>query len=373
MKYDVAVVGLGGMGSAVLARAAMRGVRAVGIEQFALRHELGASVGKTRIIRKAYFEDSAYVPLLLRAYELWRDVERRTGSDLMRITGLLLAGTPASEAVAGSQAAAKTYGLAVDVLTARDLRKRFPRLNLRDDEIGVYEREGGVVFPEAAIDAHLKLAEMRGATIVEQTAMSSWDADDATVRLRLADGSVVEAGAAVFTLGPWFARELKALGVALTVQRNVQVWFEPESRDWDVGAFPAFLVERPEQPVLYGFPDMGDGIKAAFHAHGVETQPDALRRKVTDDDVRPLARAVNAWMPGAAGKFRFAKACMYSLTPDRHFVIDRHPQHRNVVLCGGFSGHGFKFASVVGEIGAQLALDGATTHDLDFLSLRRFG
>jgi sarcosine oxidase len=373
MMYDVAVVGLGGMGSAVLARSAMRGARAVGVEQFTLRHDLGASSGKSRIIRKAYFEDAAYVPLLFRAYDLWREVEQLTGTELLRTTGLLLAGVEDSDAIAGSQAAARAYGLNVEVLTARDMRAIYPRLNVRDDEVGVYEREGGVVFPEAAVDAHLKLAETHGATIIVQTAVTSWSAGvDDVVRLCLSDGSTVEARSAVFTLGPWFAQEMKRLGVPLTVQRNVQVWFEPDSPAWDVARFPAFLIERPDQPVLYGFPDMGDGVKAAFHAFGEATEPDALRRAVDDADIVPVARALEAWMPGAATRLRFAKACMYSLTPDRHFVIDVHPDHGNVVVCGGFSGHGFKFASVIGEIGAQLALDGATPHNIGFLSLARF-
>ena len=191
--------------------------------------------------------------------------------------------------------------------------------------------------------------------------------------MQLSDGSTVEAGAAVFALGPWFAEELKALGVPLVVQRNVQVWFEPASGAWDAARFPVFLIDRPEHPRLYGFPDMGDGVKAAFHGFGERTEPGALRREADERDIEPLARAVEAWMPGSAARLRSVKACMYSLTPDEHFVIDRHPRHGNVVVCGGFSGHGFKFASVVGEIGAQLALDRATPHDIGFLSLARFG
>ncbi|MBV8117593.1 MAG: N-methyl-L-tryptophan oxidase [Candidatus Eremiobacteraeota bacterium] len=373
MKYDVAVVGLGGMGSAILARCALRGVRAAGIEQFTLGHDLGASTGKSRIIRQAYFEDAAYVPLLLRAYELWRDVERATGTTLMRITGLLLAGSETSEAIVGSQAAAGAYGLDVDVLRTRELRAKFPHLNVRNGEIGVYERAGGIVFPEAAIAAHLALAATHGADTFERAAVQTWDvAGDGTVRLHLGDGTVVQASSAVFALGPWFEREMAVLGVPLVVQRNVQAWFEPETADWNVGQFPPFLIERDNEPVLYGFPDMGDGVKAAFHAFGEATTPDALRRTIGDDDVLPVAHALDAWMPGAAARLVSAKACMYSLTPDRHFIIDKHPRYPNVVICGGFSGHGFKFASVVGEIGAQLALDGATPHPIQFLSLTRF-
>jgi sarcosine oxidase len=358
------------MGSAVLARCAMRGVRAVGIEQFTLGHDLGASTGKSRIIRKAYWEDAAYVPLLLRAYELWRDVERRTGKQLLRLTGLLLAGDERSEVVNGTRAAAEAYDLPLEMLSTADLRARYPNLRVRDGEIAAFEPDGGVVFPEAAVNAHLELAAAHGATTVAQTAVTSWDAGD-PVRLHLLDGTTVEAASAVLTLGPWFANEMRTIGVPLVIQRNVQVWFEPSSPQWGAENFPAFLVDRPEQPLLYGFPDLGDGVKAAFHAHGENTTPQDLRREATDDDIAPVTRALDAWMTGAAARFLAAKVCMYSLTPDRNFVIGLHPRQRNVVLCGGFSGHGFKFSSVVGEIGAQLAIDGATTHNVGFLSPER--
>lgn len=369
--YDVAVIGLGSMGSAVLARCAMRGVRAVGIEQYGLGHALGAGTGKTRIIRKAYFEDAAYVPLLLRAYELWRDLESRTGTRLLHLTGLLLAGGEQSEVVTGTQAAALAYDLPLQMLTASEMRARYPQLRVRDDEIGAFEPDGGIVFPEAAVHAHLALAATHGAATIQHAAMTSWEAGDA-VRIALSDGSHVEAESAVFALGPWFASEMARIGVPLVVQRNVQLWFSPETAGWDAAHFPAFLIDRPGLPLLYGFPDLGEGVKAAFHAHGEATTPDALRRDAGDGDVEPVARALDAWMPGAAGRLLDAKVCMYSLTPDRNFVVGLHPHHPNVVVCGGFSGHGFKFASVVGEIGAQLALDGATSHNVGFLSADRF-
>ena len=370
-RYDVAVIGLGSMGSAVLARCTMRGVRAVGIEQYALGHDLGAGSGKTRIIRKAYFEDAAYVPLLLRAYELWRDVERRTGTTLMQLTGLLLAGDERSEVVTGSQAAAKAYELPLQMLSAAEMRERYPHLRVRDGEVGAFEPDGGVLFPEAAVGAHLALAKSHGATTIEHATMTSWEAGDG-VRLGLSNGSLVEASSAVFTLGPWFAPEMERLGIPLVVQRNVQLWFSSGTTEWDAAHFPAFLIDRPEQPLLYGFPDLGEGVKAAFHASGEATSPQALRRDAGDDDVDPVARALEAWMPGAARKLVAAKVCMYSLTPDRNFVVGLHPRHPNVVVCGGFSGHGFKFASVIGEICAQLALDGATPHNVGFLSPDRF-
>jgi glycine/D-amino acid oxidase-like deaminating enzyme len=176
-------------------------------------------------------------------------------------------------------------------------------------------------------------------------------------------------------LGPWFQETLASLGIPLRVQRNVQAWFSPATNAYESGRFPAFLVNRAGLAApLYGFPDFGDGVKAAFHSLGDLTDPAQLEREIDlARDVEPIVREMERWMPGATETFREAKPCMYSLTPDGHFVIDRHPEHANVILCGGFSGHGFKFAPVIGEIGADLALDGGSNHQIDFLSLSRFG
>lgn len=372
--YDAIVAGLGGMGSAALAHCALRGARVLGLEQFEPAHDRGASSGKTRIIRQAYYENPAYVPLLLRAYELWSELERRTGAHVLQITGLLMTGTQESDVVSGSARAARQYDLPVEYLTAADIRNRYPEIRVLADEVGVFERAGGAVFPERAVRAHLDLAASCGAQMRFGAEMRAWESDGEITTVTLADGAKLQARSLVLALGPWFARELEALGVALEVQRNVQVWFEPECDAYAAERFPAFLLERPSLPApLYGFPDFGDGVKAAFHGYGETTSPGALRRDIDRTrDVQPVATALNAWMPKAAGTYRDAKACMYALTPDRHFVLDRHPGHDNVVICGGFSGHGFKFTPVVGEICADLALRRETRHEIGFLGARRF-
>lgn len=372
--YDAVVAGLGGMGSAAVAHLALRGANVLGIEQFSEGHALGASSGKTRIIRQAYFEDPAYVPMLRRAYELWRELEHATGEELLRLVGLLMVGEPHTEVIAGSLLAAHTHDLPVESLSAAEIRVRYPMLRVRDSEVGVFEREAGAVFPERAIRAHLKVARKHGAHLAFGPAMDRWEADDDGISVYLSGGTYVQTRSLVLTLGPWFAREMRAAGVPLEIQRNVQVWFEPKTPAYHAPDFPAFLIERASLPSpLYGFPDFGDGVKAAFHGSGTATGPDELVRDIdVRTDVQPVAAALEDWMPGAAGTFREGKACMYSLTPDRHFVIDRHPHNARVILCGGFSGHGFKFASVIGEIAAQLVLDGGTPHPVEFLSLRRF-
>jgi sarcosine oxidase len=375
MTYDVAIAGLGGMGSAIAAHCAARGASVIGLEQFGPAHDLGSSHGKSRMIRKAYFEDAAYVPLVLRSYELWRALERETGDQLLRITGVLSAGEENSEIISGTKRAAAQHDLSIEVLSREHVSKRYPGVKLLENEVALFEPDGGVLDPEGAVRAHLKAARTAGAELRFETAMHSWEANGDGIQLQLADGTRLSARTLVLSLGPWFRQTLEALGVTLRVQRNVQAWFSPSTSLYGADRFPAFLLDRAGLPApLYGFPDFGDGLKVAFHGLGQITTAEEIDRDVDmARDVRPIAQELERWMPGAAATFREAKPCMYSLTPDGNFVIDRHPAHSNVVLCGGFSGHGFKFAPVIGEIAADLALDGGSRHRIDFLSLKRFG
>jgi sarcosine oxidase len=374
MIYDVCVIGLGGMGSAALAHCASRGARVIGFEQFGGGHDLGASSGRTRIIRKAYFEDPAYVPLLHRAYELWSSLERATGDELLRITGVLAVGCETSSIISGIRSAAREHQLSIESLSKAQLRSRYPMLKPRGGEVGILEPDGGVLMPERAIRAHLAIADRSGATMRFDAAVQSWKQHDDGFDVVLGDGSSVRARSLVLALGPWVQATLGTLGVPIRVQRNVQAWFAPATNAYASPDFPAFLLDREGLPApLYGFPDFGDGVKAAFHGWGELTDPQQLDRQIDEArDIRPLARALDEWMPNAAAKWIDAKACMYSLTPDEHFIVDRHPAHERLILCGGFSGHGFKFAPVIGEIAADLALDGGTRHPIGFLSVHRF-
>ena len=374
MRFDVAVVGVGAMGSAALAHCAARGASVIGIEQFGIAHDRGSSHGKSRMIRKAYFENPAYVPLVLRAYDLWRELERDAGEELLRITGVLAVGSESSRIVQRTVRTATQHGLPVEQLSKREIESRYPILKLQPDELGVFETDGGVLDPERAIAAHARIAEAADAKLNCHVTMQSWQPTSAGFELRLSDGSQVQTRALVLTAGSWLQPLLQSLGAATIVQRNVQVWFAPRDTAYAAGRFPSFLLDRPELPApLYGFPDFGAGVKAAFHGYGDSTQADQLDRNVDEvRDVAPVAVALEAWMPGAAHQFRAAKPCMYTLTTDHDFVVDCHPQHPKLILCGGFSGHGFKFAPVIGEVAADLALDGGTRHDIGFLSLKRF-
>jgi sarcosine oxidase len=360
------------MGSAALASASRLGRRVVGLERFGRGHEFGASSGKSRMIRKAYFEDAAYVPLLLRAYDAWRELEAESGETILHETGVLMVGSPNSGILEGAIRTARTHGLAYELLARDEVRKRFPQFIVREDEVGLFEPEGGFVIPEAAIRAALGVAEARGAEMRFDTPVTGWQSTPSGLRVELEDGSSLETARLAICSGPWIAPVLRQLGVPMTIQRNVQHWFEPTG-DFALGTCPSFFSDRADQPRrLYGFPDHGYGIKAAFHGYGEQAEPDSLDREIHEYDVEPVRRALDNLLPGAAGRYIGGKACMYSLTPDEHFVVTIHPNDERIVVAGGFSGHGFKFAPVIGEIVSSLLVDGGTKFDIDFISHKRF-
>lgn len=373
MRYDAIVLGLGGMGSAVAAHAAARGMRVLGLERFGPAHALGASHGRTRIIRQAYFESPDYVPLLRRTYALWDALEARTGMTLRAQTGGLFVGRPDTPVVAGTLASARRWGLAHDVYDAAELRRRFAAVTPRDDEIGVYEAVAGALFPEAGVHAHLLVAAAEGAELRFGVEATGWDAGDGGVRVTLRDGSRVEAERLAICAGPWFARVAPDAGIPLRIERNVQFWFAPLDRAAVApDRLPIWCVERAGQRMVYGFPDFGDGVKVAHHGSGVDADPDALDRAVRDDEIATAHAALVSFVPAAAGPFLRAAACMYALTPDEHFAIGAHPRQPRVAVAGGFSGHGYKFAPVVGELVAALLAGAEPAFALDLFAPARF-
>ena len=373
MRYEVAVVGLGGMGAAALAHFSRRGVRAIGLERFERLHENGASHGETRIIRKAYAEGPSYVPLLQRTYELWHQLEKESRRKLLDLVGILIVGTPEQEGISGALRSARQYDLPLDVYDAAQIARRFPGTLPHADEIGLLERQAGIVFPESALDAHLEVAAARGAEMRFCTRVLNWEKYDGVHRLSLDDDSEIEAVRVVICPGMW-ARELLAdLDLPLRIQRNVQVWFEPTTAHYDRGVFPTFFLERPEFPApLYGFPTIDGALKAALHRFGDSADPERPDRRIRDSDVTTVGTTLEQWMEGAAGSYARARVCMYTLTPDGNFIIDTHPKDASITIACGFSGHGYKFCPVVGEIVADLALEGGTRYDIGFLGIKRF-
>ena len=374
-SYDVIVAGLGGMGSAAAYQLAARGKRVLGLEKFSPAHDRGSSHGRSRIIRQAYFEDPAYVPLLLRAYELWEQLERETNQDLMTLTGGLMIGRRASELVSGSVRSAEEHGLPYELLDAGEIRARFPALSPDPETVALYEKKAGFLRPEETVRAHLDRADSLGAELRFEEPVLSWEAPPAEVRVETPEGSY-DAERLVITPGAWAPQLLSDLGLPLEVERQVMYWFEPKGglEPFLPDRFPIFIWEPDDGNWFYGFPAQEDerGVKAAFYrAGGVPTSPETIDREVHGEEIDFVRTYLARYVPGLAGRCLDARVCMYTNTPDLHFVISVHPDHPQVAIACGFSGHGYKFCSVVGEILADLVMDGTTSHPIDLFSPAR--
>jgi sarcosine oxidase len=372
--YDVAVVGLGAMGSAALYHLASREQRVIGIERATPGHSGGSSHGESRIIRMAYFEHPSYVPLLRKAYENWRALERATGVALMTITGILEAGIPGCDVFERSLESSKLHDLPHEVLTAREINARFPAFTLPPDWKGVLQPDGGFLRPERAIDTHVGAALALGAEVRTGCVVSSLESVGGGVRLALADGTMIEAGTAIVSAGAWIGELFPELASCLTLTRQPLVWFEPARPDLvSPDRLPVFLFET-EDDIVYGFPDFaGTGVKAASHRHGcVLPYADAARPDADATDSARVGDALCRYVPAAAGPVRNLKTCIYTNTPDEDFILDRHAAYPQIILASPCSGHGFKFSSIIGEILADLAIDGATQHDISRFHLSRF-
>ncbi|MGH6768743.1 MAG: N-methyl-L-tryptophan oxidase [Xanthobacteraceae bacterium] len=370
--YDVVVCGLGAMGSAALAELARRGCRVLGIERFTLGHDRGSSHGATRIIRLAYFEHPSYVPLLHRAYALWRDLERAANRPLLHITGIVEIGPPDGSLVTGTLAAARLHGLDHELLAASEVMRRFPAFRLPSDFVGVMQRDGGFVEAEPSIHAMMTLAAQSGAEIRTGETVRAIEprGDGVTI---VTERGPVDAGAAIVATGPWMNALLPDL--PLRVTRQAMGWFAP--RDQALFAperFPVFLIES-RHGIHYGIPPFnGGGMKVARHYHRDETvEPDTYDRAVSAADEAAIRVAIEDFLPAADGPPARTGTCLYTMAPDGHFIVDRLTGAPGIVVASACSGHGFKFAPVIGQIVADLATRGTTEHDISRFGLGRFG
>ena len=372
-RWDVIVAGLGAMGSATISDLAHRGVRVLGLDRFAPPHQLGSTHGRTRIIREAYFEHPLYVPLLKRAYELWERLERDAGRRLFHQTGGLMIGPHTGELVSGAERSAREHGLPHEMLDARDVQRRFPGLRPAADMVALLEPRAGMLLPEACIESWHLLARQGGAELAPGRPMLEWAARDDGVSVRTDDGWM-DAGALVLATGPWMPETIGTMSVPLQVERQLFHWFEPlrYPERFRAEECPIALWEYPDGHLFATFPDLGDGLKAGIHHDGEQTTPSTVRREPDADDERLIRDLLERFLPDAAGPLREARVCLYTNTPDSHFVIDRHPASPNVVVVSACSGHGFKFASVVGEIAADLATHVEPSFDLSPFSATRF-
>ncbi|HEY2136944.1 MAG TPA: N-methyl-L-tryptophan oxidase [Xanthobacteraceae bacterium] len=371
---DVAVIGLGVMGSAALHHLASRGVRAVGFEQFGPGHDRGSSHGETRIIRLGYFEDPSYVPLVRAARELWRELEKKSGHSLLHVTGILELGSPDGTLVAGTLRSSRAHALPHEVLDAAGVRRRYPAFRMPSHFVGVFQPEGGILAAEPAIRAQVALAQADGAEVWTNETVRAIEPMSGGVRI-VTERRRIEAGQAIVAAGPWLKKLLPDFPVPLRVTRQVLGWFEPtEAAMFARDRCPVFLIESAGG-VFYGFPaGPKPGIKFAKHHHEDEAvDPLAPTRPVAAADEAVLRAGLAAHLPAANGRLLDAQTCLYVMAPDGDFILDRLSACPEILVASPCSGHGFKFAPVIGEILADLATAGATRHDISRFGLARFG
>jgi sarcosine oxidase len=372
--FEIIVAGLGAMGGAAAYQLAARGRRVLGLDRFQPPHTLGSSHGQTRIIREAYFEDPRYVPLVQRAYALWEQLEQESGRSLFQKTGGLMIGPRDGVLVTGAERSAREHRLAHEILSAAEVRRRFPAFAPGADMTGVWEPRAGILFPERIVQTHLELATRHGATLRFHEPVLRWKTDGAGVRVDTATGTY-RAQRLLLSAGAWMSELLPGLPPRLTIERQVLHWFEPAAgrEHFQPDRCPVSIWEHGPGEFFYTFPDLGAGVKVARHHGGEVTTPDTVRREVDATETETLRGLLRRFLPGADGPPRSSAVCVYTNTPDEHFLLDAAPDSPAVFIASPCSGHGFKFASVIGEIAAARLTDGPVPFDLGLFGRGRLG
>ncbi|MDP7039271.1 MAG: N-methyl-L-tryptophan oxidase [Myxococcota bacterium] len=369
-KFDAIVIGLGSMGSAAAYHLARRGLSVLGLEQFDLVHTKGSHHGATRLIRKAYFEHPDYVPLIERASQLWGDLEEQAQRELLVQSGVVIFAPPESAVLAGVRHSAALHELPIEEVRAELLAERFPDFALPKDYEAIFEADSGFLHVEAGVRAHLDAAREEGAVLLDNKAVLAWNKHAQGIDVVCEDLTYC-CKQLLLCAGAWSASLSDVEHFPIQVHRQIQAWFKGrEGFDVKSGS-PCFAFDLP-QGFHYGFPDIdGSGIKFACHEKGLCLKSaDERDASGIDDEVKALGGVLEKHVPGVSKAALRARECLYTMTPDQHFIIDQHPEAEQVFLATGFSGHGYKFAPVIGEQLAELMCNGAPSIPMDFLKLR---
>lgn len=371
--YDVIIAGLGAMGSAAAFFLAERGARVLGLDRFRPPHTMGSTHGGSRIIRETAFEHPRYVPFVRRAYECWRIIERAAGRPLLQETGGMFIGAPDGLVVRGSRDSALAHRVPFEELSLEELARRYPVYRPAAGAVGFFDKRAGILAPEDCVAACLGHAAARGATLRFDEPVEGWDVDGKSVSVVTATGRHT-ASRLVLATGAWMQEPLAALAVRAMVERVLMHWFAPaDPAPFAPGRFPVSLIEYAPNEVFAAFPlDQDGAVKVTVHHSGNPTTATTVQRSVTTGEVAAMRELLVHRLPAAAGQYVRSAACLYTNTPDGHFVIDRHPASELVILASACSGFGFKFASAVGEALTELALDGRARQDLSAFRLDRF-
>ena len=380
-SFDIIVIGVGSMGSATCYNLSKRGYKVLGLEQFDITHEFGSHAGQSRIIRKAYFEHPDYVPLLERAYENWEMLEWETDMQVYYKTGLLYAGKPNNEIITGVERSAGLYNIDIDQMNIAAAADHFPQFKFPDEFDILFEPEAGFITPEKAIRLYASQAKKNGAIINTNEKVIDWQREGTTIIVRT-DKDSYQCNKLIITAGAWAGKIISRLADKINVTRQFVAWIKTKNDDqFELNKFPCWMIgDDLKHGCYYGFPlldteKFGDpaGLKLAHHFPFQTTDPDNVNRQTTEFDIENLNYCLSKYLPGVFDSILHTKICLYANSPDENFIIDKLPGYEeNVSIACGFSGHGFKFASVVGEILADLAIDGKTELPIGFLNAKRF-
>jgi len=381
INFDVIVLGVGSMGSSTCYYLANRGYRVLGLEQFDIPHDQGSHAGQSRIIRKAYFEHPDYVPLLERAYENWKEIEHKTGSQIYFPTGLLYAGKPHDVLIKGVRESAEKYNVKVESLSKAQAKDRFPQFQIPEGYEVLFEPDAGFVTPERAVLLYVDQAIQAGALIHTKEKAISWMKEGEIITVTT-NKETYTCKKLIITAGPWAGQLIPGFSKQLKVTRQVIAWVNPKERQpFELGQFPCWMIDdHTQNGMYYGFPILPVGkfgapigLKVALHYPGQVSDPDAVNRIPSIDDEAMLIDAIDKYLPQGYQSTHVLKTCLYTNTPDENFVLDFLPGYdQQVAIAAGFSGHGFKFVSVVGEIMADLAIKGKSELPIGFLNAQRF-
>ena len=374
---DVIVVGVGSMGAAACYHLARRGARVLGIDSQSVPNTNSSYNGDTRVIRLSYQEHPDYVPLLRDAYQLWGEIEQDTGENLLHKTGVLYMGFPDGAAISGVKLAAKTYNLPFSTLTHGELANQFPQFTLHAGMVGALEPEGGYLLSELAVKTYAQAAQQLGTKLLTNEPLINWVIDSNGITVRTTSGTYT-AAKLILCAGAWSGDLLRLPDVRLTVTRQVLGWVRPRQPAlFQHGDFPVWNIDPNGDGdltgIYYGFPMRGDTLKLAWHHPGTPMPADAVTDEKFPTDEDEILLPLRRYLPDALGQVRTLKVCKYTNSADGHFIVDRHPESERVHFACGFSGHGFKFASVIGKVLSELALDGKTERPIGFLGFSRFG
>ena len=364
--FDIIVIGLGAMGSSALYQLSQKNLNVLGIDQYNPPHNNGSSVGESRIIREAYFEHPLYVPLVKRSYDLWYKLQEKSKENIIIETGGLMLGNLSSETVSGAELSAKTYNLEYDKFNYKQIKKLYNQFQPENETYAVYEKRAGVLFPEKCIEVYLTEAQKNNVKVIFDTKVLSWLQKENYISV-LTHDKEYRSKKIIISAGAWI-QELSNIEIPVKVSREILFWFKDDQNIFKNS--PIYIWEYEKDKIFYGFPDLGSGVKVAFHHSYDFTNPDQLNRNVSDHEMQKISEVIKKYM-NLSGEIIKSQVCMYTNTPDHHFIIDFHPENNNVIIASPCSGHGFKFSSVIGEILADMCLNIDVSNDIEPFKINR--